>query len=281
MIRVPAGSYLHGLPKEKTFVQVESFLIQTTVVTQSMWIHEFGGVSTDKQTFLPALATWDEVNQYLKLVRDRTSKDYRLATEVEWEAACRGKGDSYFSFGGDEALLGKYAWYKNNTPKEWAVSAIAEQDLNILLTKDLSFYGDSSLPYAFIRHIKADETNKDRSKWLKESVHIQFSGNPQLSTDLMELGFSRSLALELMISRSLAFDSAQYEWHQVSKTQVAQPVARKLPNSLGLYDMEGNCYEWVEEKLIKGGDIDSHPRQCRTHYSKEGGDGKFAFRLVL
>lgn len=134
MVVLPAGSFLmgsppdpepdpfsnerprvNGLPNEKPQhrVQMQSFAIGKYEVTQEQWYAVVGNnPSANKgRTFPVERVTWDEVQDFIVKLNQKTGQRYRLPSEAEWEYAARGGSSSTYPFGESDNELHVYAWF--------------------------------------------------------------------------------------------------------------------------------------------------------------------------
>ena len=110
---IAPGTFLMGSPKEETarsedetqrqVTLTKGFYMGVCTVTQEEWMKlmeknpsKFTGTAN-----LPVeQVNWSECQEFIKKLREKEGKPYRLPTEAEWEYACRAGTTTPFSCGG-------------------------------------------------------------------------------------------------------------------------------------------------------------------------------------
>jgi len=133
MIVLPAGRFEMGSARPDTApgdverprheVTIEApFAVSDTSVTVEQWkvcvehgdCRETIGTSRSTEAQLPAVwVNFGDAVSYVTWLSRITGKSYRLLTEAEWEYAARSNTSTPFAF--DEASIGDYAWFRDNS----------------------------------------------------------------------------------------------------------------------------------------------------------------------
>jgi formylglycine-generating enzyme required for sulfatase activity len=122
-VKIPSGSFQMGSNEDDSEkpihpVNIKSFYMMTTEVTQAMWKEIMGdNPSNWKGDNLPVeCVSWNDVQEFLKKLNQRDpGRNYRLPSEAEWEYACRAGTTTRYYNGDNANTLGEIAWYGNNS----------------------------------------------------------------------------------------------------------------------------------------------------------------------
>ncbi len=144
-VLVKGGCYMMGDDSDKDNpaheVCVNDFYMSKYVVTQGQWKTVAGSypksLSSCGDNCPAQQLSWDDVQEFIGKLSQRSGKRYRLPTEAEWEYAARGGSKNEKWAGtGSESELGNYAWYSGNS--EGKVHPVGQKKPNGLGLYDMS-----------------------------------------------------------------------------------------------------------------------------------------------
>lgn len=143
MIHVEGGTFTMGEGSEAHQVKLSSFYIGETPVTQALW-KEITGKSPSyfegEQKPVESVS-WNDCQDFIMKLNDKTGKKFRLLTEAEWEFAARGgnKTKNYEYAGSNN--IDEVAWYRENSyRKGWSSPDYGTHPVKTKMPNELGIY---------------------------------------------------------------------------------------------------------------------------------------------
>ena len=103
LVLIPVGKFMMGDPGTDHEVLItKSFFMGRHEVTQEQWKKVMGNnpsAKTKGPTLPVTDVSWNDCQEFIRRLNDKTNGGYRLPTEAEWEYACRAKTTTKYFYG--------------------------------------------------------------------------------------------------------------------------------------------------------------------------------------
>jgi len=135
--------------------------------------------------------SWDDTQEFIKKLNEKTGKHYRLPTEAEWEYAARGgnKSRGYMYSGSNDA--DEVAWHKGNSERE--LHPIGMKKANEIGIYDMSGNAWEWVEDWFARVYSNDSIVRDPQGPASGWQHIRRGGNWMLDAGFARVAYRFSI----------------------------------------------------------------------------------------
>lgn len=95
----------------------EPFYLGKYEVTQAQWEELLGSNPSEfKGNDRPVdSVSWEDAQLLIQKLQEKTGSTFALPTEAQWEYAARAGTSTRWDWGNNEAILGDYAWFEENS----------------------------------------------------------------------------------------------------------------------------------------------------------------------
>jgi formylglycine-generating enzyme required for sulfatase activity len=171
-------------------VEISSFYIQKTEVTQELWVAVMGYNPSKNKTWKEFPVTdvsWDNCQDFIKKLNSITGRNFRLPTESEWEYAARGgKQSKGFKYAGSDNI-NEVAWHYYNSNNR--VHSVKKK-----MPNELGLYDMSGNVYEWCQDLYAEynidnHINNNKNASTSDEFYVMRGGSWYSTTESCQVAY--------------------------------------------------------------------------------------------